>query len=180
MKKINIKILKLITLFFATICIFIVTFFIFNGCNKTNIDFRNIKDLHSQPLHIIQECLNGKWKVLEVSRWGFLSLLHPTNTIINIDTKNNKIVITEKEDEHYMIMNGILNTSFSYSWEMEEVYPYGIGTRPPCYTTYVMQNNDPEIEGWYFDRIINDTLYVVVNYYPDKSDCEAYLLLRIK
>jgi len=145
--------------------------------NENGMDFSNIEDLYAQPLSIIQECVRGRWKVLEVSRWGYFGLLHPTNTIVDI---NNNVVITENEDEHYMIMNGLLNTSFSYSWKEKEVYQYGIGIRPPCYTTYVMQNNDQEIEGWYFDKIRNDTLHVVVDYQPDKSDCEAYLFLRIK
>ena len=151
-------------------------------CHNDNdsIDFSNIEDLHAQPLRIIQKCIQGKWRVLEVSRWGFLGLLHPTNTVVNIDTQNNNVVITENEDEHYMIINGLLNSLFSYSWITKEVYQCGIGTRPPYYTTYVMQNNDQEIEGWYFDKIINDTLHVVVDYHPDKSDCEAYLFLRIK
>ena len=138
------------------------------------------ENLHQQPLEIIQECLQGKWKVLMVSKWGFLGILCPTNTFINIDTKNNNVVITENENEQLMIMNGFLNKSFYYNWELKEVYQWGIGLRPPCYTTYVMQNNDQDIEGWYFDKIINDTLRVVVDYHPDKSDCESYLFLRIR
>jgi len=171
----------LVTQFVVVAILFIAT-----GCDKQetpsniNIDFSNIEDLHKQPLQVIQECLHGKWKVIEINRWGFFGLLHPANTIVNIDTQNNKVVITENEDEHYMIMNGLLNHSFLYSWKKKEVYQYGIGTRPPCYTTYVMQNTDQKIEGWYFDKIKNDTLHIVVDYHPDESNCEAYLFSRIK
>lgn len=145
--------------------------------NENSVDFSNIEDLHAQPLSIIQKCVRGRWKVVKVNRWGWLGLLHPTNTIVDI---NNNVVISENEAEHDMIMHGLLNTSFSYSWKEKEVYQFGIGIRPPYYTTYVMQNNDQEIEGWYFDKIRNDSLDVFVDYQSNKSDCEAYLFLRIK
>ena len=153
--------------------------------------YSNIEDLYAQPLHIIQACIQGKWKVLRVSRWGYLGLLHPTNTIVTIDIQNSNVVITEDTNEHYMMMDGCLNNLFSFSWENKGVYPFGIGTRSPCYTTYVMQNNlsrkpelvlhfNEKVEGWYFDKIINDTLQVIVDYHPDTYYCESYLFLRIK
>ena len=148
-----------------------------NGDGKK--EFCNIEDLYAQPLHIIQKCLHGEWKVLRISRWGYIGSLYPTNTIVNIDTLNKNVAIMANEHEHFMIMNGILNSPFSYYWESKEVYSPGIGTRPPCYVTYVMQNSTQRIEGWYFDKIINDTLHVVVDYHPDKYEYETYLFLRI-
>jgi len=164
----------------TTMCLALVTLFAVVGCDKSEIPPKtcNIENLYEQPLEVIQKCVQGKWKVLMVSRWGYLGLLHPTNTIVNIDTRNNKVVI--EEDEGMSGLIGYLNSTFSYSWEKKEVYSSGVGARPPCYTTHVLQNNDQEIEGWYFDKIINDTLHVVVDYHPDKFDCEAYLFLKIK
>ena len=148
-----------------------------NDPGRDTLDFSNIEDLYAKPLPIIQECVHGKWKVLRISRWGALGLIFPTNTFIDIDIANEEVVLT---GDISFVQNGHLNNSFSYSWETKAVYPWGIGQRSPCYTTFVMQNNDQDIEGWYFDKIINDTLHVVVDYHHDKSDCEAYLFLRIE
>lgn len=139
------------------------------------IDFSNIEDLYAQPLEIIQNCVHGKWKVLEVLTWGFIGTYLPTNTIVSIDTHNNYVVITEYEDEYY------LNGSFSYSWEEKEVYQFGQGVIPR-YTTYVMQNNDKKIEGWYFDRIRDDILFVYCDFCPDRfaDGFRNYIFLKIK
>ena len=80
-----------------------------------------------------------------------------------------------------MMMNGLLNRSFSFRWERKEVYRFAVNGMPypPDYTTYVMQN-DQEIEGWFFDKITNDILRVFVDYHPNQSNNEWYLFEKMK
>jgi len=156
-----------------------------SSCQK-KMDFSNIENLHKQPLSVIQECVHGKWRVLIVSRWGYIGSFAPINTIVNIDIENNNVVIKENDGEHIKIMHGCLSEASLFNWKKKEVYSPGIGTRPPCYATYVMQFNiqseNPAFEniGWYFDSIKNDTLSVVVDYTPANFwYYENYLFLRV-
>lgn len=63
----------------------------FSSCSEknenidmSNIDFNNIKDLYVQPLPVIQKCVEGQWKWIEVTTSGVIGVWHPTNTIVNI------------------------------------------------------------------------------------------------
>ena len=142
-----------------------------------------IEDLYAQPLSVIQEHIDGKWRLTIHRRggdWmGYIS--YPTNTIVYFDTKNNRVVITEHENEPIKIMSGHLNSPFSISWEYKEVYPmfsgiYGYGT---SFTTYVMQNNDQNVmPGWFFDRIQNDVLRIILDFAAEEPFAEYYSLIR--
>jgi len=144
------------------------------------------ENLWDQPLHKIQECLHGKWKVLRVTHWGLPGNYYPANNIVSIDTLNSTVVITTNENDPWSYMNGQNRPycSFSYNWEIKDVYRGIMGpTQPPNFTTYVMQNEDHEIEGWYFDyiiKIVDDTLLNVVVDYQEKPTYRYYTFLKIK
>ena len=190
----------------------LASLFVTSGCNKmniespqddlnkivnnddTNIVFNNIENLYAQPLPVIQECVQGKWKFIGGYKWGYIGFIYPTNTIVNIDTENNNVVITANESPSNMIMGGALNGTSSCYWEEKEVYQKGVGVRPPCYSTYVMQFNELEPDqfltslklekiGWYFERIKNDTLSVVTYFTPIEvnfSYYQSYLFVKIR
>ena len=154
--------------------------------DMSDLQANRFENLFDQPLHKIQECLHGKWKVLRTTHWGLPGNYLPANNIVNIDTLNNTVSITTNENDPWSYMNGRNpNGTFSYNWKYKDVYRGIMGsTPPPHYTTYVMQNEDTDIEGWYFDKIMkiaDDTLlFVVVDYHPEKSRSEEYLFLKIK
>ena len=132
--------LKLIMLLAIT-CIFLSC----NNDSNGDIDRPNIEDLYAQPLPVIQKCVQGKWKWIEISGiCGFIGVNYPGNTIVNI-TKD-RVVTTGDNDT--------LNQActFSYRWEKDSVQ-WG-------YTTYVMWNNEKNKGEWYFDKIQNDSLYI--------------------
>ena len=148
------------------------------------IDSRSnrIENFWDKPLPKIQECLHGKWKVLLITNTSTLGNFRPANNIVKIDTLNNTIETTTDENDPWSYLNGKESNrwSFSYHWEFKDVYQ---GKIPYC-TTYLMQNEDPEIEGWYFDKItkiVDDTLlFVTVDYPPERYGFEAYRFLKIK
>ena len=130
-----------------------------NDSDLSNIDFSNIENLHAQPLPVIQKCVEGKWKCVEVDTWGFLGVVRPINTFVNI--MKDSVDVTGDE-------NGLnQGSSFSYRWQKEETLR--------GYTTYVMGNNK-----WFFDNIRNDTLRVIVNVAYFEGAGDSYLFLRIK
>jgi len=142
-----------------------------------------IEDLYAQPLSDIQEHIDGKWRLSTIYIWGWIGFVSPTNTIVHIDTKNNRVTITEHENEKCKIMYGFgprLNSPFSISWEYKEVYPMFSGTHSTPLTTYVMQNNDQNAPGWYFDRIQNDVLRIIIDFAAEEPYYEYYSLIREK
>ena len=223
----EIKILKTAGFTMTALCLVLVGLFLAYGCEKPDIlptggddgnssisqdtinlpnndsifkdtMYSNIEDLYEQPLSVIQECVKGKWKFIKGHKWGYMGLIYPTNTLINIDTENDKVVITANEvSPGNMIMTGALNGTSSCSWEAKEVYSPGFSQRPPCYTTFVMQfngdNNEESKEilnmkniervGWFFNSIRNDSLQVFVHFSPDSANFsyyEWYEFLRIR
>ena len=129
--------------------------------DKSGIDFSNIENLYAQPLPVIQKCVEGKWKWIEIGTWGVTGPYRPKNTVVDI-TKD-RIVITGDD---------VLNQTFSYSWKKE-----GISSN---YTTYVMWNNEQDSGEWYFDRIQNDTLFALSYKANPGGYNDSYLFLRIK
>jgi len=150
------------------------------GSYNTNLpdELCTVENLWEQPLHVIKECIHGKWKVLKTSFWGSPGNYYPTNNIVNIDTLNNTVLITTEENDPWSRMNA--NGTFSFNWEYKEVYGLEMMSNKPQYSTYVMQNNDNEIEGWFFDNIAKDILYVVVDFKPYQSQSMRYYFLKLK
>ena len=83
------------------------------GKDKSQIDFSNIENLYAQPLPVIQECVQGKWKWVSISRWGYLGYILLTNTFVEIT--ENSVVITQED------YNGVdVGGTFSYEWKKKE------------------------------------------------------------
>jgi len=117
-----------------------------DNINMSNIDFSNIENLHAQPLPVIQKCVEGKWKCTSHT-WGFLGQLYPANTLINI--ANDSITVTGDNN---------FSKKFSYSWIKKEVQ-----LNNNAAITYIMWSDEQSGFEWFFDKIQNDTLWVVDN-----------------
>jgi len=135
-----------------------------SNIDMSKIDFSNIDDLHAQPLPVIQKCVEGEWKWIAYSTYGFIGLWYPTNTFINIT--NDSVVVTGDDN---------LNEAFSYSWEKKKT-----SAKLANYTTYVMWNNEQHSGEWFFDSIQNDTLVVLNDKINSGGYNDSYLFLRIK
>jgi len=156
------KLLKLISLL-AVACIS------FSCRNSDDIDnntgmYSNIDSLYAQPLPVIQECVQGKWKWIEI--YGLCG-------IVGVNSLSNTIVIITKDRVVTLGDDDALNQActFSYRWEKDSVQ-WG-------YTTYVMWNNEKNKGEWYFDKIQNDSLYV---HYSTLGPCgyiTSFLFKRI-
>jgi len=141
-----------------------------DNIDMSKIDFSNIENLYTQPLPVIQRCVEGKWQWTEYSTCGFVGLWHLTHTFVDI-TKDSVIVTQDGYDALD------LDSRFSYSWEKKKTNS--------DYTTYVLlsdtQNKAVPISGWYFDKILNDTLYVFTDAPPSYcGSANEYLFLRVK
>ena len=137
-------------------------------------EIEDIENLYEQPLSVIQKSVQGKWKVIAIYFRGFLYESYPKNTFVDIS--ENRVELTIGANDFLV---GHHLKSFSYIWENMEVFPFGSAT-PESYSTYVMQNNDYVTEGWYFDKIVNDTLSVNVNYPFNSYLFEGYYFLKIR
>ena len=126
--------------------------------NKSDLEFSNIENLYAQPLPVIQKCVEGEWKCIQIYTTGYTGGLHyPTNIFLNIT--NDSVIVTGYSP--FFQVN-----SFSYSWVKTETVS--------GYTTYVMEGS-----GWFFEKIRNDTLYYVVNT-KSYDGSPGGLLLRTK
>jgi len=129
--------------------------------DMSKIDFSNIEDLHSQPLPVIQKCVEGEWKCIEIIVGGYVGAHDPINTLVNIT--NDSVVVTG--DDSYIPAD-----SFSYRWEKKKT--------SRGYTTYVMWDNGQNAGRWFFDSIRNDNL-VVIYYSANEGISASYLFLKI-
>lgn len=114
----------------------------FVSCEKidmSKIDFSNIEDLYAQPLPVIQECVQGKWKWY-ASYGGFVGISYPDSTFIDI--RNDHYIITDKESQD----------TIYFTWEKY--------TLPDNKTTWVVWDKELDRGIWAFDTIKNDTLGV--------------------
>jgi len=157
--------------------------------NAWNDDNNNIEILHQESLDIIQQCIQGKWKVItlectSLSLPGKFPGINLPYYSVSMEIDSDNVVITGGSDfEFNPIPNHIQNTSFSYNWEYKEVFSFDVddwinNMSGKKFNTFVMQRNEQEIEGWYFESIRNGVLRVVA----DKSHimfAESYLLFRI-
>ena len=147
----------------------IVVVLIFTGCvsscEKDDIDYSNIEDLYAQPLPVIQKCVEGKWKWIEISRWGALGLILPMNTTVEIT--RDSVVVTQVGDDPVN-----LNFSFFYRWENMETLADRMD--------YVMWNIEQNKSEWYFYKIQNDTLIVYADNVSQEGFTDRYLFVRIK
>jgi len=132
--------------------------------NDDAASLNNIEDLYAQPLPVIQKCVLGKWKWIAYSTYGYIGLWYPSNTFINIT--NDSVVVTGGDG---------LNRTFSYSWDKRETL-----AKLANYTTYVMWNNEQNTGEWFFDKIRNDSLFVLCYKVNPDGYNDSYLFLRIK
>ena len=130
--------------------------------NSDDASLNNIEDLYAQPLPVIQKCVEGKWKWVEISECGNGGLWHPANTIVDI-TKDSVIISGD---------DGLNRLTCSYRWKEKST--------PSNYTTYVMWNNETDTGEWYFDRIQNDTLFAFTYQILSCGSISAYLFYKIK
>ena len=132
------------------------------SCQKDdNTNVSNIENLYAQPLPVIQECVQKKWKWIEISTWGIIGVRYPSNTVIDI-TKDS-VIITGDDG---------LNQTFQYSWTEKST--------SSNYNTYILWNNEKNIGEWYFDKIKNDTLYVYTYNLNVAGYSDLYLFVRTK
>jgi hypothetical protein len=127
--------------------------FLFAGslaCNNNNddidmskIDFSNIDDLYSQPLPVLQKCIEGKWKWY-ASYGGVVGISYPQNTFV------------EFKDNHYIVTDENYQRTVFFSWKKLEILDY----RFPNIVAYTIWDNELDNGIWYFDNIRNDTLGV--------------------
>ena len=68
--------------------------------NLNNIDYSNIDNLYAQPLWLIQNCIHGKWKVIETYRRQYDPFRYPTGLFVDIDVKNNSVEVTADSAEY--------------------------------------------------------------------------------
>jgi hypothetical protein len=138
------------------------------ACTKNNddidmskIDFSNIEDLYSQPLPVIQQCVQGKWKWY-VSCGGDAGIVYPENTFVEI---------TDKE---YILDNNIddIHTR-TYFWKKKQVQTYN----DKLIETYIMCFDESVDGGRYFSTIKNDT----ISYYSYPNSLLSFgLWVRVK
>ena len=133
----------------------------------SKIDFSNIVNLYEQPLPVIQKCVQGKWKWVCISRLGFIGLISPVNTFVEITEDN--VVITQIGDEPWADMDYYMD-SFSYVWKKKKTIS--------GYSTYMMRNS--KNNGWYFGEIKNDRLSVFCEERFDSQHSELYTFVKIK
>ena len=127
--------------------------------DMSDIDFSNIENLYEQPLPVIQKCVQGKWKWY-VSVGGESGISYHDNIFVDI---NSKYYVIEYGD-------GQQNTIF-FEWQRREIFfPF---FEDPLYKgkeSYLMWNKNANGEslanGWFFESIKNDTLFVLVDTYP--------------
>ena len=132
--------------------------------DMSKIDFSNIEDLYAQPLPVIQKCVQGKWEWIDISRWGVLGYIQLSDTFVEINEDN--VVVTQ-----YSQNPANPSGTFLYTWEKKKT----LGDK----TTYVMWDNERKRNKWYFEKIQNDTLYVL---YDDVSNSyiERYTFVKVK
>ena len=160
-------------------------------------DGNNIEKLYEKPLEEIQQCVQGKWKLFGASHYRISDWRYGTSYFdVFVEVDLNEVVITSEGYFSNLFMPiQIHDTSFSYSWEYKDVLSCyeedwtewmnnGLPFGPlPNFNTFVMQRNEQEIEGWYFESIYNGILRVVVDNPPFITGVtvrpEVYLLFRV-
>jgi hypothetical protein len=121
-----------------------------------------IEDLYAQPLSIIQECVQGKWKI-DVEYGGILGSQYLENTFVDIH--DNYCIFTSYD--------GSQRISY-YMWKKCTVL-YGE------FETWVMWDTEYDQELMYFMSIRNDTLTVRSDPPPNSADIPSgWDFIRIK
>ena len=150
----------------------------FASCGKgqdidmSKIDFSNIENLYAQPLQVIQKCVQGEWKWVSISRGGIRGYLEPHNTFVEITEK--KVIITQAQrgDNQWLDIDLNYLGVFSYDWKKRETLA--------GYTAYIMWDTEQNRSRWYFDKIQNDTLYVIYDTFFGTYKTEVYTFVKIK
>ncbi|MDH6358393.1 hypothetical protein [Parabacteroides sp. PF5-9] len=117
------------------------------GCKKeddidlSTIDFSNIENLYTQPLPVIQKCVQGKWKWF-VTYGGVVGESYHDNTFVDI--YEDYCVITSDNGEQ---------RTFNYRWK--KIYAEQYKRK-----AWVIWDTDINREAWCFSSIKNDTIGV--------------------
>jgi hypothetical protein len=148
------------------------------GLNLTTIAY-NIEKLWEQPLEIIQATILGKWEVPVLYVEGCFGDHQYSFTDFFVDITIDKVFFLGNP-EHISLVTcygDSAATSSTYHWKKKLVYNKSVKQ----YTTYVLQFDDFISAGYangrYFEKIINDTLYVWEDFCG--SSCQYYGFVRI-
>jgi hypothetical protein len=110
------------------------------GCVDESInECITIENLYTQPLHVIQECVQGKWEWY-ASYGGYVGISYPKNTFVDI------------QEDHFTITNERGQRTTYFTWEKK--------TLPDGNVTWVMWDKEREAGIWAFPTISNDSLSV--------------------
>ena len=139
--------MKMSILKYITVVLFFAGFFYSCGQNDdidlSKIDFSNIENLYTQPLPVIQRCVEGKWKVY-AQYGGDAGISYPKDTYVDI------------YNDHYMVDYDDDNQRIVYfTWKKHSFVDKGIE-----YKTWVMWDNELDEGIYYFVSVRNDTLSV--------------------
>jgi len=136
--------------------------------NLTTVAY-NLGWLILQPFDIIQATILGKWRVKYYTNNGHVGFHSFENSFVEI-TKDS--VVCSGDFLMFLDEPSDMIYPFSYRWERKEVI-----TNSKPFITYVMQNDDKIINGWYFLTIRNDELSVGL--FPSYYDYEYFVFVRI-
>ena len=139
--------------------------------NNEDIDFSNIENLFQQPLPVIQECVQGKWKWvcwipvsgIDENGNGILTGGPAYYDDMYVEITENKIIIirSKRIENPFLDDEPILYTEISYVWKKKETID--------GYSTFVMWDIERNQGVWYFDKIQKDILRVS-HFSDNKSD----------
>lgn len=121
----------------------------FSSCKEKNIDevevdYSNIENLYAQPLHVIERCVQGKWKM--IGTHGGLAGWTPAPDSSFVEIVNNKLNGRE--------FQWVKHTKQNWDWETP-------------FDTYAIQYTELNEPSLYFHSIKNDSLNV--GYAPNRS-----------
>ena len=125
--------------------------------NNEDIDFSNIENLFQQPLPVIQECVQGKWKWVSVyyPSGGDLFTItsgYRMNDVYVEITEDKVVTIRSRSESPFLDDDPIFYEEFSYVWETKKTID--------GYSSFVMWDIERDQGVLYFHKIQKDTLSV--------------------
>jgi hypothetical protein len=137
------------------LALFLITVLVsLSACKKEKeaIDLSNIEDLYSQPLSVIQKCIQGEWNWY-ASYGGFVGINYPQDTYVKFTADS--YTVSSPEDTY----------TIPFTWKKVPTYTYEHDGEE----TYVMWNEEQDEGMWFFGLLKNDSLSVIPYFNGDPS-----------